>query len=884
MNETRRIPFKFLDSYTLADRDIFFGRERETEEIYSRLFYGKMLLIYGPSGSGKTSLLQCGVAARFGEQNWQPLFIRRRQHILQSMHAELERLAVTPFRKEKSIADKLYSLYLDFLTPIYLVFDQFEELFIFGSHEEKKEFVGTLKDILGRDDLNTRVIFSIREEYLASLSEFDDDLPALYDNRIRVEKMKKAQALSVITSPCEICAVDVEAGLAETAVERILSESATVELTWLQVLMDRLYKAAVAREGERPVIRQEDLDALGNLGDVLGGFLEEQLTAMPDPARGDAVLKTLISSEGTKRPMSLPEMEEALAAAGRPMTRDDILPVVTRLVSVRILADKDEGERYELKHDSLAAKIFERLTLTEREIQEVRQFVENAFKSYQKTGHLLGRKELAYVRRFEDRLALSGDKATFINSSKETLLGTIQLRRRISTFAALAFVALMCLCIFLAVSLDDQITSEDLAVTELSRKTDEPYLSLRNAILAYQNYKSPMTRRALFETFYELWEKKAVPGSDGKADSSYCQVFDTTQSPSPIVMAGSSQDGSYLFGILSDGSVMIWNRYGAILKNYLISNETAIHLGMSGNSEYLCCLFRDSTAALFTRDGRVLLRLKVQYDKVNPTRIFAFSPDSRQVAFTAPGDVVEIRQTRDGGQLQVLQMHAKPVTAVAYSPDGRFLATASKDHRVAIWASEKNQARFKIFSVIRDHKDIVWSVAFAWNGRYVITASQDSTVGLFDLNGKMVEPFSRLHKKKLLYCNAYLAGNDRYLVFDELVTADSCEKVTRTLPWEYRYDDLDLFTKGITFLRAGVLFQTRSNETRLQSHKQFFYHAFRRDFERFLAQDSCFVSIEGRRLLFFPANEDMIVNLVNTRKIFENIRKTKKIPGLTRFD
>ena len=29
-------PFKFLDSYTLSDRDIFFGREAEIEEVYSR--------------------------------------------------------------------------------------------------------------------------------------------------------------------------------------------------------------------------------------------------------------------------------------------------------------------------------------------------------------------------------------------------------------------------------------------------------------------------------------------------------------------------------------------------------------------------------------------------------------------------------------------------------------------------------------------------------------------------------------------------------------------------------------------------------------------------------------------------------------------------------
>jgi hypothetical protein len=38
-----RSPFKFLDSYTFADKDIFFGREAEIEEVYSRFFYSNLL-------------------------------------------------------------------------------------------------------------------------------------------------------------------------------------------------------------------------------------------------------------------------------------------------------------------------------------------------------------------------------------------------------------------------------------------------------------------------------------------------------------------------------------------------------------------------------------------------------------------------------------------------------------------------------------------------------------------------------------------------------------------------------------------------------------------------------------------------------------------------
>ena len=63
-------PFKFLDAYSKDDKNIFFGREKETEEIYEKLFKSNLLLIYGASGTGKTSILNCGIANSFQESDW----------------------------------------------------------------------------------------------------------------------------------------------------------------------------------------------------------------------------------------------------------------------------------------------------------------------------------------------------------------------------------------------------------------------------------------------------------------------------------------------------------------------------------------------------------------------------------------------------------------------------------------------------------------------------------------------------------------------------------------------------------------------------------------------------------------------------------------------
>ena len=93
-----RPPFKFLDPYTQADRDIFFGRDRETDELYSRLLASGLLLVYGVSGSGKTSLVQCGLANKFEAADCLPITVRRGANMLASLDAELSRQAITPLQ------------------------------------------------------------------------------------------------------------------------------------------------------------------------------------------------------------------------------------------------------------------------------------------------------------------------------------------------------------------------------------------------------------------------------------------------------------------------------------------------------------------------------------------------------------------------------------------------------------------------------------------------------------------------------------------------------------------------------------------------------------------------------------------------------------------
>src|SRR5512133_2571374 len=170
----QKSPFKFLDSYSKEDRDIFFGRDNEIEELHSRVFQSRILVVYGISGTGKSSLINCGLANKFNDSDWLPVSIRRGININESLKNNLFKnsLDVASSKRSTDTIKLLKSLYLDHFKPVFLIFDQFEEVFIFGSKPERDDFVATIKRIID-SDLQCRLIFSIREEYLAGLTEFE---------------------------------------------------------------------------------------------------------------------------------------------------------------------------------------------------------------------------------------------------------------------------------------------------------------------------------------------------------------------------------------------------------------------------------------------------------------------------------------------------------------------------------------------------------------------------------------------------------------------------------------------------------------------------------------------------------------------------------------
>lgn len=312
----RRSPFKFLDSYGKKDIDQYFGREKETQLLFKKTFESNLVLLYGLSGTGKTSLINCGLNNMFADTDWLPLFIRRTDNIINNLEQVIHEAA---FEKEAleglPVRRQLHSLYLDYYKPIFLIFDQFEELFILGSQEEIEKFFWMLAEIL-QAGMQVKVILNMREEYLANLDAYERILPNLFDNRLRIERMRHEDIQDVIKKSTAHFGIEMEEPkekICDRIIGSIENDRGQIDLTYLQVYLDSLYSEDDKRRGEEKRAIRFDTELLrrvGMLDDVLDRFLENQLNdlnqSLLDQGMEEGlalkVLAQLVTNQGTKQP------------------------------------------------------------------------------------------------------------------------------------------------------------------------------------------------------------------------------------------------------------------------------------------------------------------------------------------------------------------------------------------------------------------------------------------------------------------------------------------------------------------------------------------------------------------------------------------------------
>lgn len=451
-------PFKFLDSYTAQDTEIFFGRDQEIEDLYQMCFQADILLVYGASGTGKTSLIQCGLASKFQSRNWLDIYIRRSGDInlslekglasfikknetktvtddddlswldeMDSEPAAVQMPALSPLKQQ------LKDIYLQHFRPIYLIFDQFEELFILGSKAEQAQFVEAVKEML-QVEQPVKLIFSVREEYLGTLYEFEKAVPELLRKKMRIEPMNLEKVREVVLGinrlPKSI--VHIKQGEEEAVAQQIFEKirgkekTLTIQLPYLQVFLDKLYRHISKDKSREPsthaTFSLAALQEIGDIGDILRDFIEEQTVEIAGEVKTTPetiwkILSPLVTLEDTKEPIGMKDLYNSLLE----LPKELINKVINELINRRILRFLEEDELYEVAHDSLALAIASKRSDEEIALLEVKRLIKSQTNLKADARELFSEKQLNFMEPFLPKIKLEAAETAFITESRKAL-------------------------------------------------------------------------------------------------------------------------------------------------------------------------------------------------------------------------------------------------------------------------------------------------------------------------------------------------------------------------------------------------------------------------------------------------------------------------------
>lgn len=457
MKQQKKYPFKFLNAYTEEDTDIFFGRDDEIKALYEMVFQTDILLVYGASGTGKTSLINCGLASQFQDYDWLALNISRGKNINTALENALQKAGGDQVEEEafdwrseteeedpsmtatptmSGIQAQVNAVYLNYFRPIYLIFDQFEELFILGNTDEQATFIATVQQLLDVE-LPVKMIFIIREEYLGHLYKFERTVPQLTRKKIRIEPMNIDKVRQVIYGATELPETNVH--LAPKEKEQLTArifdiikgkeKTLHIQLPYLQVFMDKLYLLITkdqSRQAEATIsLSVLDEPAISSIDNVLRDFLDGQVRdiqatlvdAHPKIQEEDIwkMLSPLATLDGTKRPINRQDLHKDLPAF-EPALINQLLDLLEKN---RILRYVETENLYEISHDSLAQQIAAKRSTDEIALLEVRRLIKSQAALKADVQEFFSARQLDFIEPFLSQLNLEEEEQQLISKSQQ---------------------------------------------------------------------------------------------------------------------------------------------------------------------------------------------------------------------------------------------------------------------------------------------------------------------------------------------------------------------------------------------------------------------------------------------------------------------------------
>ncbi|KAJ2584303.1 general transcription repressor [Coemansia sp. RSA 1836] len=221
-----------------------------------------------------------------------------------------------------------------------------------------------------------------------------------------------------------------------------------------------------------------------------------------------------------------------------------------------------------------------------------------------------------------------------------------------------------------------------------------------------------------------------------------------------------SPDGKYLVTGAEDKQIRIWDVARRAIRHVLAGHDQDIYsLDFSPDGSMILSGSGDRTVRIWSLEsGKEITKLTIEDmgPKDAGVTSVAFSPSGKIVAAASLDKMIRLWDAASGQPLQRVDGHKDSVYAVAFSPDGQSLLSGSLDKSLRLWdmgrygpqggARDIVQCR----ATLNGHKDFVLSVAYSPDGNWIVSGSKDRGVQFWDSRTQQTQCMLQGHKNSVI--------------------------------------------------------------------------------------------------------------------------------------